>query len=113
MSSIEELPPVQQKVLASLELWGNEEMKKENYSKLLNSIHELKESSQFDQIKHELDTLFEPEVSQVQVKKRKLLYDKIDGTLLQLTNEYDNGQLTQTDLAIMLGKAVKVNKTKK
>ncbi|CAF3116672.1 unnamed protein product [Rotaria socialis] len=53
------------------------------------------------------------EVSQVQVKKRKLLYDKIDGTLLQLTNEYDNGQLTQTDLAIMLGKAVKVNKTKK
>ncbi|CAF4830077.1 unnamed protein product [Rotaria socialis] len=59
MSSIEELPPVQQKVLASLELWGNEEMKKENYSKLLNSIHELKESSQFDQIKHELDTLFE------------------------------------------------------
>ncbi|CAF4723740.1 unnamed protein product, partial [Rotaria socialis] len=48
-----------------------------------------------------------------QVKKRKLLYDKIDGTLLQLTNEYDNGQLTQTDLAIMLGKAVKVNKTKK
>jgi hypothetical protein len=52
------------------------------------------------------------EEAQVQVKKRKNVYEKIDEKLLKLINEYQRGLLTQTDLAINLGQTVKIKKEK-
>ena len=50
---------------------------------------------------------------QVQVKKRRKLYEKIDGKLLGLIEQYENGQLSPTELAIESGKTVKMKKGKK
>jgi len=52
------------------------------------------------------------EESQVQVKKRKKLYDKINKKLLELFKEYENGQLTSTESAIKSGKAFKIKSVK-
>jgi hypothetical protein len=52
------------------------------------------------------------EESQVQVKKRKKLYDKINKTFLKLFKDYENGQLTSTESAIKSGKAVKIKSVK-
>ncbi|CAF1431473.1 unnamed protein product [Rotaria magnacalcarata] len=52
------------------------------------------------------------EEAEVQIKKRRKTYDKIDEKLLELFSMFENGQLTVTELAIQSGKAVKINKKK-
>ena len=51
--------------------------------------------------------------AQVQVKKRKQVYEKINEKLLELINQYENGELTLLELSIKSGKKVKVDKRKK
>jgi hypothetical protein len=53
------------------------------------------------------------EEAQVQVKKRKKLYEAIDNKLLELIEQYEHGQLSPVELAIASGKTVKVKKGKK
>ena len=53
------------------------------------------------------------EEAQVQVKKRKQVYEKIHEKLLELINQYENEELTPLELAIKSGKTVKINKRKK
>ena len=47
------------------------------------------------------------------MKKRKNLYKKIDNKLLELIEQYENGQLSPTELAVKSGKTVKIKKEKK
>ena len=47
------------------------------------------------------------------VKQRRKIYEKIDEKLLELINQYENGELTPTEFAIESGKAVTIKKTKK
>ena len=39
-------------------------------------------------------------------------YENIDEKLLQLINQYENGQITATELAVESGKTVKIKKKK-
>ncbi len=41
------------------------------------------------------------------------IYEKIDNKLLDLIKQYENGQLSPTELAIKSGKTVKIKKGKK
>ena len=49
------------------------------------------------------------EESQVQVRKRKKVYDEIDDTLSRLLHENDIGDLSNLTLAVKCGRAVKTN----
>ena len=53
------------------------------------------------------------EEAQVQVKKQKQVDEKIDEKLLELINQYENGELTPLELAIKSAKTVKIDKRKK
>ena len=47
------------------------------------------------------------------MKKRKNVHVKIDNQLLELIEQYENEQLSPTELAIELGKTVKTQGKKK
>ena len=71
-----------------------------HYAHIYEFIRRLKDEHEFQHHKSE--------ETQVQIKMRRNIYEKIDDKLMKLINDYQGGQLTPTDLAIRLGQTVKI-----